>query len=85
MNQITIRDFDNALAEQLRLRAAQHGQSVEAEATDILRSALSDSRGELSIEPTNIADAIRAIVEPLGGVELQIPARKIGRQPPEFS
>jgi len=84
MNQITIRDFDEALAEQLKLRAAKNGQSVEAEAADILRSALAGGAGEPLVAPTNLADAIRAIVDPLGGIELQIPARKPGRQPPNF-
>ena len=54
-------------------RAAGHGQSVEAEARDILRKAL--GQNETSSSPANLYAAIRAIVEPLGGIELDIPPR----------
>lgn len=37
---ITIRNLDPALKERLRVRAAQHGQSMEAEARVILQTAL---------------------------------------------
>ena len=37
---ITIRNLDPALKERLRIRAAQHGQSMEAEARRILQTAL---------------------------------------------
>jgi plasmid stability protein len=37
---LTIHDFDNELERRLQERAAEHGQSVEAEAGDILRQAL---------------------------------------------
>ncbi len=32
----------------------------------------------------NLFAEIRAIVEPIGGVELELPARTIGREPPTF-
>ena len=40
MATLTIRDFDDDLKSQLRVRAAQHGRSMEAEVREILRTAL---------------------------------------------
>lgn len=35
--------------------------------------------------PGNIADAIGAIVDPIGGIELNIPPREADWEPPDFS
>ena len=32
----------------------------------------------------NLAEAIRARIAPLGGVDLELPPRKPGREPPSF-
>lgn len=40
MATLTIRDFDDDLKAELRVRAAQHGRSMEAEVRAILQSAL---------------------------------------------
>lgn len=40
MATLTIRDFDDELKAVLRVRAAEHGRSMEAEVRAILRSAL---------------------------------------------
>jgi plasmid stability protein len=40
MSPITIRNFDPAIEERLRVRAAQHGHSTEAEVRRILQAAL---------------------------------------------
>ena len=40
MAQLTVRRVDDALVRALKLRAASHGRSAEAEARDILRLAL---------------------------------------------
>jgi antitoxin FitA len=82
MATLTILDCDDELERRLLARAAAHGQSVEAEARDILRAALrlSDSKPE----PANLYAAIRAIVEPLGGIELEIPPRHSTRETPRF-
>lgn len=77
MATMTIRNIDDQLKATLRVRAAMHGRSMEDEARDILRTAL-------SAEPTsgrNLVDAIRARIEPLGGVELELPAREVIRAP----
>ncbi|WP_431926159.1 FitA-like ribbon-helix-helix domain-containing protein [Amycolatopsis tucumanensis] len=45
MATLTIRDLDDDLVAALRVRAAEHGRSVEAEVRDILRSVLSRPSG----------------------------------------
>ena len=84
MTSITIPDVDGHLKQRLKVRAAEHGRSMEAEARDILRSALTGSESEQTPVPGNLAEAIRAIVAPLGGIELDIPSRKPVREPPKF-
>ncbi len=64
---ITIRNLDGRVKERLRVRAAQNGRSMEAEARSILFDALAPSRAE----PVNLAEAIRRRVAPLGGLELE--------------
>jgi len=74
---MTIRNLDENLQARLRVQAAQHGRSMEDEAKDILRAAL-------SAEPSrsqSLVEAIRARIEPLGGVELDLPSRDAIRQP----
>lgn len=83
MTDITITDIDDDLRQRLKQRAAQHGQSMQAEARDILRDALSTEPS--AVGPGNIAEAIRAIVEPLGGVELEPFPRQPVREPPAFT
>ncbi len=79
MASITIRKLDERTKARLRVRAAQHGRSMEEEARVLLRAAL----GEEAAQPGNLADAIRARFRRLGGVELQLPARQPMREPPE--
>jgi antitoxin FitA len=81
MASITIRRLDEALKAKLRVRAASHGRSMEEEAREILRVGLA---ANLQRE-VNLADAIRRHVEPLGGVELKLPRRKVGRRPPDLT
>jgi len=40
MAQLLVRNLDDALVQALKLRAARHGKSVEAEHREILRTAL---------------------------------------------
>jgi plasmid stability protein len=78
---MTIRDIDEVLKRRLRLQAARHGRSMEEEARNILRSALSVSDQPMR----NLADAIRARIAPLGGVELEIAPRETIRDPVDFA
>ncbi len=80
MSSITIPDVDDALKARLAARAARRGKSLESEARDILREAL----GEEGVHrPANLYAAIRSVMEPLGGVELDIPPREPVREPPQ--
>jgi plasmid stability protein len=77
MASMTIRDIDEKLKAKLRVQAAQNGRSMEDEARDILRIAL-------SLEPARVGglvEAIRARIDRIGGVELNIPPREAMREP----
>jgi antitoxin FitA len=79
MSSITIRNLDPALKERLRVRAAEHGHSMEAEARRILRTALSGAGRPKS---PDLYERIRARFAPLGGVDLELPPREGVREPP---
>ncbi len=81
MATITIRQLDEKTKSRLRVRAAHHGRSMEEEARDILRSALSGAQ----VSSRNLAESIRQRFAKLGGVELQLPKREGIRRPPDFS
>jgi len=85
MDSITISNVDDDLKRRLKVRAAKHGHSLETEARDILLAALAGSATEPPPVPGNLAEAIRAIVEPLGGIELEIAPRKPVREPLKFA
>src|SRR6516162_3274198 len=72
MSSITIRNLDPALKERLRVRAAQHGRSMEAEARRILQTALSAGG---TPPARNLYDRIHERFARLGGVELELPPR----------
>ncbi|HUL79365.1 MAG TPA: plasmid stabilization protein [Vicinamibacteria bacterium] len=79
MASITIRKLDEQTKARLRVRAAQHGRSMEEEARTLLRTALRDDGGATG----NLADSIRSRFRRLGGVELRLPAREPMREPPK--
>jgi|HubBroStandDraft_3_1064219.scaffolds.fasta_scaffold396561_2 plasmid stability protein len=81
MATITIRRLDEATKGRLRTRAARHGQSMEAEAREILRCALAKQKASRQ----NLADALHARFAPLGGLDLPKIPREPGREPPNFS
>ena len=81
MASITIRNLEESVKRKLRLRAAQRNRSMENEARDILRTVLAQEPAQ----PGNLADAIRKRIEPLGGVDLPLPARGPMREPPDFA
>jgi antitoxin FitA len=81
MATLTIRNVDAAVKERLRLRAARHGRSMEAEARRILSEAVA-SNGDQP-EP-NLAEAIRRRFAPLGGVDLELPPREFVNELPPF-
>ena len=76
---MTIRNIDTAIKNRLRVRAAMHGRSMEDEARDILRSALST---ELP-QPRDLGQTIPRRFAKLGGVELP-PAKRDAIRPVNF-
>ena len=82
MATLTIRNVDPELREQLRVRAARHGRSMEAELRQILKEALGV---EKPYPEPNLAEAIRRRFLPLGGAdEIEPhPSVPVG-QPPRF-
>ncbi len=79
MASITIRNLDDDVKTRLRVRAADNGRSMEEEARLILRDAVGRRKPS-----RNLASAIRARIAPLGGVDLELPPREPGREPPSF-
>jgi len=81
MASITIRRLDDSVKAKLRIRAAQNGRSMEEEARLLLTQTLKEKELPNS---GNLADAIRRLVEPLGGIELEIPPREPMNEPIKF-
>lgn len=81
MASLTIRDLDDSLKQDLRLRAARHSRSMEEEVRQILRAAL---QGGMPAEGNDLAERIRARFADMGGVELVLPPREMPREPPSF-
>nr|WP_294530959.1 Arc family DNA-binding protein [uncultured Rhodopila sp.] len=81
MSSITIRNLDPAIKERLRVRAAEHGHSMEAEVRRILQASLQQPERPPG---RNLYERIHARFGPLGGVELELPPREPGREPPRF-
>lgn len=79
MAAVSIRNLDDGVKERLRLRAAQHGRSMEAEMRAILVEAVTP--------PLPSAGMFGMILErfgELGGVELDLPARRTSPRRPTF-
>jgi antitoxin FitA len=81
MAALTIRNVDEGVKERLRLRAARHGRSMEAEAWSILSEAVGNDRDQP--EP-NLAEAIRRRFAPLGGLDLELLPAEFVDVPPAF-
>lgn len=79
MATLTIRDLDDSVRDQLRLRAARHGRSMEAEVREILADAVSP------VEAT-MYDVLMDLRSRTGGVDLDpyLPERA-GREHDPFA
>ena len=80
MATLTIRDLDESLKRNLRMRAASRNRSMEEEVRQILRAALL----EPPVPAKNLASRIHARFVALGDVELSVPQREPVRTPPNF-
>ena len=77
MASITIRQLEENTKRKLRMRAAQHGRSMEQEAREILKSALSQPEEQSK----DLVESIRRRFAKYGGVDLKIPPRGPIRDP----
>jgi plasmid stability protein len=69
MSVLTVRNLDEDLKTRLRVRAAQHGRSMEAEAREILRESLGDQQARA------LGSWVHNRFEGLGLDELELPPR----------
>lgn len=70
MAALSIRGLDDQVRERLRVRAARHGRSMEAEIRAILVDAVSEPSASEGLFTTLLAR-----FGDIGGVELDLPAR----------
>lgn len=82
MATLTIRDLDDEIRDKLRVRAAEHGRSMEAEVREILAAAV-----RISEPDYGLGERIHALFADIGGVEpdeLVIPPRTDRPRAPGF-
>ncbi len=72
MAAISVRDLHEDVAGRLKVRAARHGRSMEAE----VRAILTDAVTADADDRLNLAEAIRERFGSIGGAELDIPRRR---------
>ena len=77
---VSIRNLDDRVRERLRVRAAAHGRSMEAEMRAILAEAVREPGDE---EGPLVALVSRA--RALGGIDLDLPARTEAPRPADFA
>jgi plasmid stability protein len=70
MAAITVRNLDDQVKHRLRVRAARHGRSMEAEA----RAIIVDAVGEED-QSENFLMALHRRFAEIGGVDLELPER----------
>lgn len=76
MSSVTVRNLPDATHRALKLRAAQHGRSTEAEIRLILEDAVAQKVG--------LGSALAAIGRSLGGVDLNLQRDKRPIKPATF-
>ena len=79
MSYLTVRDLPESVHRKLRIRAAQHGRSLQEEVRQILSRAVTGPTGP---------ELLRLAEQHFGeeqGVDLELPSRSGDRQPPDFS
>jgi antitoxin FitA len=76
MATIVVRNLDEEVKRRLRMRAARHGRSMEAEVRAILEESVRKQE--------NFSEAIMETFGKFGGVELDIPPRPMETRTVEF-
>ncbi len=80
MAAVSIRNLDNTVRERLRVRAAGHGRSMEAEMRAILIAAVREPGDE-----EDLFEALAARFGELGGVDLDLPPRSAPPRAVDFT
>ena len=78
MASLTIRNLDERTKARLRVRAAHHRRSMEEEARQILRAALTEEAKPAG----DLVERMRRRFAPLGGLDIELPKREPMRAPP---
>lgn len=73
MSTLTVRNLDEDVKRQLRIRAAENGRSMEAEAREILRAAVAE---RLKPPVRGFGTRAAAIFAAAGSAELELPSRR---------
>lgn len=79
MAALTIRNIDESIKQSLRLRAAQHGVSMEEEARRILREALVRVS-----QPQPLGQRLKQRFAEVADADFELPSRQISRTPPNW-
>jgi plasmid stability protein len=79
MAALTIRNVDDAIKQSLRIRAAQHGVSMEEEARRILRDALVRVS-----QPQPLGQRLKQRFAEVADADFELPSRQISRTPPDW-
>ena len=77
MASLSVRQLDDSTVTALRVRAAEHGVSMEEEARRILRNAV--------VAPSRLGDLAVDLFSPYAGEKLALPARESSDEPLDFS
>jgi len=77
---VSIRNLDDTVRERLRVRAAAHGRSMEAEMRAILVAAVQEPGDDESV-----LGALAARFAELGGIDLELPARSAPARAVDFT
>ncbi|MGO9029084.1 MAG: FitA-like ribbon-helix-helix domain-containing protein [Acidimicrobiales bacterium] len=80
MAAVSIRNLDDTVRERLRVRAAAHGRSMEAEMRAILAEAVQEPD-----DNDGLLDALVARFGDLGGVDLDLPSRSAAPRAVDFT
>ncbi len=80
MAMLTIRNIDDTLKKQIRIRAAENGRSMEEEVRQILQQAVTVSGSKKGLG----SRIHQTILELSGPIDLELPKRSLPRPAPDF-
>jgi plasmid stability protein len=80
MGAIHIRNVKDSIKEQLRIRAAKHGRSMEEEVRCILEQATTEKRSE-----EHLFHRMQRLAKKYGPMDIDLPPRELLNDPPDFS